>query len=343
MTAAENRRQPPAGEWPAGGLESVDVCPICGDQRRRVLLTGLTDQAFLSAPGRWTLHRCGDCGAGYLDPRPTPETIGLAYSRYYTHAVAEDRAPAPAADAEPTLTRFAANRIARAMLHLLPGSTEDAEDLAARHLRPPAPGARLLDVGCGSGRFLLRAKSLGWDVYGIDPDPDAVAAARRSGLAIEQGALTDSTFPDGYFDAITLSHVIEHLHEPIATLRQCHRLLRPDGRLWIATPNLDAPGRGLFGESWRGLEPPRHLVIFTWRSLEQALREAGFRSRFERVVSCNAAVVFSASVALARGRDPYTESQPLERGLRLRALLADLGTLVRRESSEFIVVLGERE
>ncbi len=184
---------------------------------------------------------------------------------------------------------------------------------------------------------------MGWDISGIDADPDAVAAAVRSGLPVEEGMLTESTFPDGHFDAVTLTHVVEHLHDPVATLRQCYRILRPGGKLWIATPNLNSPGHSLFGENWRGLEPPRHLVLFTWHSLEQALLKAGFRSRVERIVSCNAPVVFSASVALATGRDPLTETLPLDRGLRLRALLSDLGSLVWKEASEFVMVLSEKE
>ena len=61
--AAGDRRQPLAGEWPTGGLETLDCCPACGDRRRSVLHEGVTDKVFLCAPGEWTLYRCGGCGA----------------------------------------------------------------------------------------------------------------------------------------------------------------------------------------------------------------------------------------------------------------------------------------
>ncbi|MDQ3823220.1 MAG: class I SAM-dependent methyltransferase, partial [Actinomycetota bacterium] len=63
--------------------EPVPACPVCGDGRRGVLHAGLVDRLY-GAPGRWTLHRCAGCGAAYLDPRPTPESIAAAYERYYT-------------------------------------------------------------------------------------------------------------------------------------------------------------------------------------------------------------------------------------------------------------------
>jgi len=72
-------------EWPASGLETVSRCPICGKQDRKLDHSRLRDRVFRSAPGEWNLYRCGECGTGYLDPRPNRATIGLAYSKYWTH------------------------------------------------------------------------------------------------------------------------------------------------------------------------------------------------------------------------------------------------------------------
>jgi SAM-dependent methyltransferase len=72
-----------------------------------------------------------------------------------------------------------------------------------------------------------------------------------------------------------MSHVIEHLHDPVATLKACARLLAREGLMYIATPNLDARGHAIFGPHWIGIDAPRHLVLFTWDSLEEAARAAG--------------------------------------------------------------------
>ena len=73
-------------DWPRDGLERVGHCPVCGAGESHVLHEGLTDRVFFCAPGTWTLHACESCTSAYLDPRPTPQTIGLAYQAYFTHA-----------------------------------------------------------------------------------------------------------------------------------------------------------------------------------------------------------------------------------------------------------------
>ena len=79
-------------EWPRDGLEAVAACPVCGGERRVRMYDGLRDRLF-SAPGEWALWRCGGCRSAYLDPRPTAETLGLAYADYMHHQPPPDAAP----------------------------------------------------------------------------------------------------------------------------------------------------------------------------------------------------------------------------------------------------------
>src|SRR5688500_7537323 len=81
--------------WPVHGLERVASCPACGAAERELLHGGLTDRLFRCAPGTWTLLRCVGCGSAYLDPRPTEDSILLAYSDYYTHDDAVGRPVVP--------------------------------------------------------------------------------------------------------------------------------------------------------------------------------------------------------------------------------------------------------
>ena len=71
--------------WPSDGLERVKQCPVCGNVDRELLHEGLHARERSPAAGKWTLFRCQGCGSAYLDPRQTPDTIGLAYGRYFTH------------------------------------------------------------------------------------------------------------------------------------------------------------------------------------------------------------------------------------------------------------------
>lgn len=105
----------------------------------------------------------------------------------------------------------------------------------------------------------------------------AVAQARARGLDVRLGGVEVLDPRRERFDGITLSHVLEHVPDPVGLLRRCAELLRPGGWVWIETPNLAAPGHARYGAYWRGVEAPRHLVLFGPAALELALDRAGFR------------------------------------------------------------------
>jgi SAM-dependent methyltransferase len=341
----------PDGDWPADGLEVVTACPVCGGADREVLFAALRDRAFRVAPGNWTLKRCHECRSAYLDPRPNPQTIELAYRSYYTHG---DAAPAPPVG---RLRQGLANDYRRARWGyaqgpIVPGgrviprvapSRGALVDREVRHL-PALPAGRLLDVGCGSGAFLAQMAALGWRTEGVDPDPAAVAEAREAGVTATQGTLADLD-PAEYksaFDAITLSHVIEHMHDPAGDMRRANLLLRPGGLLWIATPNLEALGLRRFGRDWLGLDPPRHLVLFTRDSLERLLRGAGLEPLPAPLASPHAWQMFSQSAAISQGRLP--DEGPVHGVRRLRALAAIANRAAQRDvrRAEELVMLARR-
>src|SRR5207237_8067181 len=120
-----------------------------------------------------------------------------------------------------------------------------------------------LEFGCGGVQFMSRRAEAGWNVGGIEPDPKAVQALRaRKGFDV-RASLADFGEGAEAFDVVTMSHVIEHVTDPIGTLRSLRRILRPGGLLLITTPNAASLGSRVFGKYWRGLEPPRHLNVFT--------------------------------------------------------------------------------
>ena len=198
--------------WPTGGLEEVNGCPVCGDSRRHILYSGLRDQLFSCAPGEWVLHGCEACGSAYLDPRPSPETIHIAYKNYFTHL--DSGVPVGGFNRlRKTLANGYLNHMYGTKEHpaialgiwvtqLLPGRRAllDAE---MRHLPRVSKGARLLDLGCGNGKFLTLARSGGWDVLGVDPDPKAVMVARSRGLDVRLGGVEVLNSMAGAFERIT--------------------------------------------------------------------------------------------------------------------------------------------
>jgi SAM-dependent methyltransferase len=144
------------------------------------------------------------------------------------------------------------------------------------YLEKIAPG-KLLDVGCGDGTRLARFRALGWEVQGQEVDARAAIRARSvAGVPVYLGSLEDGAFADATFDAVVMNHVLEHVHDPVRLLAECHRVLKRSGILVSVTPNIESYGHRRFGSYWRGLEPPRHLFLFSRRTLREAARRAGF-------------------------------------------------------------------
>jgi SAM-dependent methyltransferase len=139
------------------------------------------------------------------------------------------------------------------------------------------PGLRILDVGCGGGRDLLRLKELGCEVRGVEPDPAAAEAARALGLRVQTGTIHDLRDSTPCFDAISLIHVIEHVPDPVPTLQRAAGLLHPGGRLLALTPNAESWSFRLFRGAWYALDAPRHVQVFTPGSLAEACRRAGLK------------------------------------------------------------------
>ena len=308
-------------DWPLQDTEQVDACPTCGHTTWQVLHAGLRDLAFGAAPGAWTLVQCDVCGCAFLERRPTPQSIARAYATYYTHegsAASQPDAPGVGARLRRMLANGYRNRLYGSRLRpslgpigtLAGWAVPDARARVAREApgllgaRPPEPGvSRLLDVGSGSGRLLKLARSAGWVAMGVEPDAAACAVARESGLDIIAAQLDEvpASF-DARFDRIVLSHVIEHVYDPAAMLRHCRRLLRPDGVLWLETPNLDSFGHAQFGADWRGLEPPRHLVLFRCAELKRLLGAAGFSRIADAGPRDVTSVLFEVSARIREGR-----------------------------------------
>ena len=291
-------------------IEAVPDCPACG-RRGKPLYENLHDHTF-GSQGTWALSRCASCGQVWLNPRPTERDIGKVYENYYTHEVAatvgsmfHEHFKSSAVSRRLVQGLSAAmHRVQDAVLAVRFGYTElrtgSMQPLVASTLGLLPGVARgaalqvmglkaeergdLLDVGCGNGLFLARMKRLGWRTVGVETDAAAAEIARENfGLDVKEGRLANVGLPEASFDVVTLSHVIEHVHSPGDLVLECRRLLKPNGKLIILTPNTAGLGHRIFRRSWRGLEPPRHIQCFSPQTLRACVDHTGMR--IERVTT----------------------------------------------------------
>ncbi|MBI4937801.1 MAG: class I SAM-dependent methyltransferase [Nitrosomonadales bacterium] len=268
-------------------------CSACGSE-------GYTIQANVTdpdgeIPGEWNFRKCSNrsCELVWLDPAPLQSELWKAYATYHTHTHASSNLAV-------RLILSFTNRLARMVFFPIWASNglwRETNYLRYMMLKN-MPAGKLLDVGCGGGRFMNRMKRLGWEVEGIDFDEKATSKiARRYGMKTYTGDLAACALPESSYDAITMSHTIEHLFDPKTTLKECLRLLKPGGKLVVVTPNAESAGAELFGACWRGWEPPRHLRVYSVKSLTNLLRAAGFSLHEVRTSSAGAAVIYRVSAA----------------------------------------------
>jgi 2-polyprenyl-3-methyl-5-hydroxy-6-metoxy-1,4-benzoquinol methylase len=340
--------------WPASELERVPACPVCGSASRDVLHEDLVDNVFFVAPGCWNLYHCMQCSSAYLDPRPDLASIGKAYGTYYTHTAGVTRKEASKRGAMRRLKfrlfngyanqrygtqRQPASTLGSWLAGLLPQQRQRL-DVEFRFLPRPRPGQTLLDIGCGNGDFLSSAREAGWNVAGVDPDPRAIAVARQRGLAASVGAVESFAGKSDCYDAITLSHVLEHVHAPRSVMQAVHRLLKPGGSIYIDTPNIASNGARLWGKNWRGLETPRHLVLFSPDGLVELLRTSGFENIEVKRRTAVRKFVYLSSLRMQLGKSPNGR-EPAKLPWMMRIRLKCSAT--RAEHDEFLTLTARKK
>jgi 2-polyprenyl-3-methyl-5-hydroxy-6-metoxy-1,4-benzoquinol methylase len=231
-------------------------CNLCGAQDQQVVFRKEPlNERFVPLDVRMTtdvysgygrIVKCRGCGLVYQNPRPSRREIQAAYARLQDEEYLQEQEC----------------RSINAHLSLR---------VIKKHIRE----GRLLDVGCATG-FFLNAARLDFEVHGIEPSQWAASFAnQRLRLRVVQGSLEDAHFSNGYFDAMSMVDVIEHMTDPLAALQSAASLLRPGGILYLVTPDIESISARLLRGYWWGLRPA-HLYYFSENTLRSMLKRTGF-------------------------------------------------------------------
>lgn len=220
------------------------VCPLCSTKAEKKLYQ----------EGDYCMVRCLRCGFIYQNPRPAQQELLNAYQTYLPET--EEEIEAWGRMMEPVFRRGA--------------------DLIERHISQ----GRLLDVGSGYGFFLALMQSRGWEVMGLEVSPTGADYGRkRWGLSILPQPWERALFPEGEFDVVTAFYVIEHLPDPLAFLREVHRIVRPGGMILLRYPHT-TPIKAILSLMRirnRLYHLPFHLSDFSPRTMRRALEQSEFR------------------------------------------------------------------
>ena len=141
------------------------------------------------------------------------------------------------------------------------------------------PGrGKLLEVGSSFGFLLAEFKKDGWDVMGVEPYGAGCRFSDEThGIKVIHGILEEADIADETFDVVLLNHVIEHLDDPLATLRKINRVLKMNGHFVVETPRYDTLMYKLLGRRERSLSCNGHIYFFTTDTLKKLYEAAGFR------------------------------------------------------------------
>ena len=204
----------------------------------------------------YRLVKCKQCGLVYLNPRLTQQEINKEYSAEYHIKRLLREEPKTKKEIEKEINK----NIGR------------AEEIVKQF----GNNGKLLDIGCGAGFFIAYLKRYGWDVTGVDISEWASKFAKEKlGLNVFTGSVEEIEFNDKFY-VITMYHILEHLPDPLRTLKRILELLADDGVLVVKGPNLGSFDRIWHGKKWRRYDVPFHLYYFTPKTYGLILEKAGF-------------------------------------------------------------------
>jgi 2-polyprenyl-3-methyl-5-hydroxy-6-metoxy-1,4-benzoquinol methylase len=225
------------------------ACPTCGSAEARHEL----DKDHMR------LVRCAACDLVYVSPTFDEQHYKAVYASPEYQEIVRDLGITSHGY---RVQRFGRERVA----------------LMAQHLDARAP--RYLDVGCSTGFVVEAARDAGWTAVGVDLNPSAIEFGRSRGLDLRAVDMEQAGFEPASFDAVSLFDVLEHLIDPVRTLRACARLLAPGGIVFLYVPNYDSASRLLMGKDAHFIWPTHHLNYYTPKTISDLVSREGFEPAY---------------------------------------------------------------
>lgn len=231
-------------------------CPVCKSPNIHGVLSArdhtVSNESF-------AVYHCNHCEARFTQEIPGPENIGSYYAseNYISHSDTQQ-------GFINKLYHLVRKRTLLSKMNLVKKETGK-------------PTGEILDIGCGTGAFLYTMKQAGWNTTGLEPDSAARDKAKKLYNIDALPSTEISLLSHGLYNAITLWHVLEHVHQLHEYVEQLKKLLAENGRLFIAVPNYLSHDANVYNENWAAYDVPRHLYHFSPKSIKTLMNLHGLQ------------------------------------------------------------------
>ena len=225
-------------------------CQVCNSAKHRTLFR--TRDYDSGGKTVFNVVKCDKCGFIYLNPQPDDKMLSKFYVfDYYGNQ----------------------SFFHKIFVFINQFIIKNKADLILKKKK-----GKILDVGCGDGDFLKFMKDHGWGTYGIEPSSSGAKLAKgKLNGKIYNTVLEKAKFPNNFFDAVTIWHVLEHVDNPGKMIKEVERIMKRNGLLIIAVPNIGSIQAKIGGKKWFHLDVPRHLHHFSTKTLKALMKSNGFK------------------------------------------------------------------
>ncbi len=232
------------------------ICPICQSPASTSKAMEYHDDRY-GYPGKFPLIRCSICGHRFLHAAFPAQALQDLYTNYYPRSYFD-------------LENHPAYRVNNAFVTWLNGELYVP-------FRWVPKGKKVLDIGCGFGESLGYLREQDCDAYGVEADENIRRVAEKYGYNVHVGLFDPANYQANSFDVVTMGQVIEHVTDPLQTLKDIASVLKPGGIAILSSPNAKGWGAKVFGKRWINWHSPYHLHFFTPTSMRIAAEKTGLR------------------------------------------------------------------
>lgn len=227
------------------------ICRICSAGVKEYL--EVYDDRY-GYPGLFGIYWCPHCGHKFLSGNFTPELLARLYTYFYPRSTLN-------------LDQYQPAKEIKGFASWLNGESCSAYCWVPKNVR-------ILDIGCGFGESLGYHAARGCDVYGVEADENIRRVADKFGFKVHVGLFDPNVYDSNFFDYVTLDQVIEHVTDPVSTMKGVARVLKQGGIAVLSTPNSNGWGARLFGRRWINWHAPYHVQHFSLTAMMMAARQA---------------------------------------------------------------------